>query len=88
LQLKPQLVPSQVAIASAGVGQGVHEAPQFAGLMFETHCPEQAWKPVLQTKPQLVPSQVAVALAGGEQGVHALPQLSMLVFDTHRPEQA
>jgi hypothetical protein len=31
----PQVVPSHVAVPPAAVGQGVHEAPQVATLVFE-----------------------------------------------------
>jgi hypothetical protein len=47
LQEKPQLVPLQVAVAFAGAVHGVHEEPQFAVLLFETHCPEHEWYPEL-----------------------------------------
>jgi hypothetical protein len=36
-----QIVPSQVATPTVGVGHGVHDVPQLAGDVFETHRPEQ-----------------------------------------------
>jgi hypothetical protein len=33
LQVKPQAVPSQVAVPFAGTGQGVHEVPQLLVLV-------------------------------------------------------
>lgn len=42
LQVKPQLVPSQVATLLAGGLQGVHEAPQVAVLALDAHPEPQA----------------------------------------------
>jgi hypothetical protein len=38
VQLKPQLVPSQVAVPLGDVGHAVHELPQVATALSETHC--------------------------------------------------
>jgi hypothetical protein len=83
LHVKPQLVPSHVAVAFAGGTQAVHEeVPQLAVLELDAHAAPQAWKPVAQVKPQLVPSQVEVELAGGVHGMHAIrPHELTLVLD-------
>jgi hypothetical protein len=39
LQAKPQLVPSQVAVALAGGVHGLQEPPQVLTLLFETQLP-------------------------------------------------
>jgi hypothetical protein len=88
LQVAPQLAPLHVAVPFGGFGQGVQELPQLLTLVFDTHCPEQSWKPELQAMPQLLPSQVAVPFAGFGQGVQEVPQPSTLVFGTHLPPQA
>ena len=42
LQANPQEVPLQVAVALAGgAGHGVHDEPQLATDILETHAPEQ-----------------------------------------------
>ena len=47
-QLNPQLVPSQVATPFAGPGQGVQDAPQLPGLVFERQLLLQRCVPALQ----------------------------------------
>ena len=73
--LTPQLVPSQVALPTAGTGQAVHELPQLCTLLLDTHRPPQLWKPLVQAMPQLVPSQVAMPLVGTGHAVQDWPQL-------------
>lgn len=89
-QVKPQEVPSQVALALAGGEQAAHDVePQLLVALFETHAVPHRWKPLLQVNPHLVPSQVAVALAGAEQAVHdVVPQLPTLLLDWQVPEQS
>ena len=41
-QAKPHEAPSQVAVEWAGTGQGVHEAPQVATLLFDAQAPPQS----------------------------------------------
>jgi hypothetical protein len=43
LQVKPHVVPSQVAVALAGGEHGVHEAPHDAVLALLTHAPLHKW---------------------------------------------
>jgi hypothetical protein len=38
-----QLVPLQVAVPFAVVGQGVHDVPHDAVLLADEHIPEQTW---------------------------------------------
>ena len=42
-QVKPQLVPSQVAVLPVGVGQAVHEEPHDPVLVLDAHTFPQAW---------------------------------------------
>src|SRR5205807_879253 len=87
-QVKPQLVPSQVAVAFAG---GMHRVqllvPQLATALLETHWPEQAWYPELQTNPHAPETQVGNPFAGAVHGVHEAPQALALPFEVHCPEQ-
>lgn len=78
-QVKPQLVPLQVAVPFAGCGQGVQDEPHVAGSEFAAQAPPQRWNPFAQETPQRVPSQVAMPFAGTGQGVQALPQEFVLV---------
>jgi hypothetical protein len=80
LQVKPQLMPSQVAAPSVGAAHAVHEVPQLAGALFETQALLHLWKPEMQLKPQWVPSQLAVLLAGVGHAVQEVPQLEVLSF--------
>jgi hypothetical protein len=41
-QLAPHAVPSQVAVPPAGAAHAVHDEPQLAVDVFETHMPLQA----------------------------------------------
>src|SRR5688572_26033814 len=43
LQVKPQVVPSQVAVEFAGGAHGEHEAPQLLMLLSSTQSPLHAW---------------------------------------------
>ena len=88
MQLKPQLVPSQVAALLAGGEQAVQEVPQVAGLVLAAHDEPHWWNPALQVKPQLVPSQVAVPPLGATQALHELPQSFTLVFESQVPAQS
>jgi hypothetical protein len=81
--VKPQLVPLQVAVASAGGEQAVHDvAPHELVNALLTHAPEQSWYPLAQVKPQLVPSHVAVAFATVGQAVHELPHVAVALLLT------
>jgi hypothetical protein len=42
-QVKPQLVPSQVAVPPVGVAHAVHEEPHVAGLVLAAQLFPQAW---------------------------------------------
>jgi hypothetical protein len=42
-QVALQAWPSHLGVAPAGVGQGVHEVPQWAGSSLETHWPPHRW---------------------------------------------
>ena len=81
----PQLVPSQVATPFPPVGPGhaVQDVPHVAVLVFETHCPEQRWKPLLHAMPQLAPLQVAVPFATVGHAVHEVPQVAGLALEAH-----
>jgi hypothetical protein len=58
--LKSQDLPSQVAVAWSGLGQGVQESPHEAVLLLSLHALlSHLWKPVLQSNPQVPPVQVA-----------------------------
>ena len=48
-QVKPHVVPSQVAVPCVGIGQGEQDVPQLLGLAFGWHVPEQSCVPVPQT---------------------------------------
>jgi hypothetical protein len=48
LQVKPQVVPSQVAVPPAGATQGVHETPQLATLWSSAQTPEHRCVPAPQ----------------------------------------
>jgi hypothetical protein len=49
LQVKPQVLPSQVAVPFAGAPQGVHDVPHEAVLLLETQPPSlHMWKPEKQ----------------------------------------
>ncbi len=100
LQVKPQAVPLHVATPFAGTGHGVHEPPQVATSLFDTHAPLHTCcpaghvrtqvdpigaKPALQVNPQVVPLHVATPFAGTGHGVHELPQVATALFDTHVP---
>jgi hypothetical protein len=85
----PQRLPSQVACPSGpGLGQRVHELPHELGLVFETHCPLQSWKPCRQDAPQLVPLHVACPLARLGHGVQEPPHEFVLSFGRHSPLQS
>jgi hypothetical protein len=43
LQLNPQVVPSQVAVAFAGGMQGVQADPHALTLLFAAHAPPHRW---------------------------------------------
>jgi hypothetical protein len=87
LQVKPQLVPSQVAVAFAGGEHATHDVvPQLAIDVLLTHAPPQSWKPTLHWMPQFVPSHVAVPFAGTAQLVHDGPHALVDVLMTHAPE--
>jgi hypothetical protein len=61
LQVKPQLVPSQVAVAFAGGVHGVQAPPQEEGLELLTQAPPHMWNPTLhEAMPQLPPEHAAV----------------------------
>ena len=87
MHVTPQVAPLHVAVPVAGAGQAVHEAPQVASALFETHAPPQRWKPALQVAPQAVPLHEGVPLATAGQAVHAAPQVATALFDTHAPPQ-
>lgn len=48
LHTNPQVMPLHVAALFAGTGHDVQEAPQVAGLVFDTHAPPHTWNPTLQ----------------------------------------
>jgi hypothetical protein len=53
--VRPQVVPSHVAVRQVAVGHGLHDVPQCATSVSRTHDPLQAWKPAAQT--QWLPTQ-------------------------------
>ena len=61
----------------------MQEEPQLLGLLFDTHCPPQAWKPLMQRKPHVVPLHVATPAGGVGQGLHDFPQLETEVLLLH-----
>jgi hypothetical protein len=73
-QLKPQLVPSHVAIAPSGALHGAQLAPHDDSEVFETHTSPHRWNPARQANPQLAPSHVESAFGGGAHGEQAAPQ--------------
>jgi len=87
MQVKPQLVPLQVAVALAGGTHGVQLVPQVLTLPFDTQAPLHWCAPDTHAKPQLVPSQVELALAGGLHAMQLAPQVAVSVFDTHTAPQ-
>lgn len=82
-QVKLHWVPSQVAVPFAGATHAVHELPQLATEVFDTHCEPHLWKPATQVKSHVAPLQLGVAFAGAVHGVHDVPQLATSVFDEH-----
>lgn len=88
--MKPQALPSQVAVPLAGAVHAVHDdEPQVLTLVLATQAVPHRWKPLLQAKPQAVPLHVAVALAGAVHGVvHDVPQVAGLLFGWHELPQA
>jgi hypothetical protein len=83
--VKSQLVPSQVGVLLAGIGQGEHPVPQLDVLLFDAHDPLQAWNPLLHEIAQLVPSHVELPFApGAGQLVHRPPHESTLVFASQK----
>lgn len=81
LQVKPHAPLLQIAVALAGVGQRLLQAPQCCGLvrMFVSQpllaFRSQSANPALQTKPHVPPTQVGVALAGVGHWLPQAPQL-------------
>lgn len=53
LQLKPQLLPLQLAEALAGAGQRSQRSPQESTLRLSRHWSPQRWKPLRQSNTQL-----------------------------------
>jgi hypothetical protein len=64
LQTKPHVPPTHVAVALGGVGHGVQDVPQVAGLVLLTQTPPQLWNPALQAMPQVPLTHVAVPFVG------------------------
>jgi hypothetical protein len=80
----PHDVPSHVAVPFVGTAQAVHELPQVATLLLDTHSPPQLWKPELHWNPHCRPSQIAPPFAGATQAVHeVVPQLPTPELATH-----
>lgn len=81
---KPQLTPSQVAVAFAGgVGHALQRAPQLAVLVSSAQVPVQSWKPVLQLSPHEPFVQLAVAFARAVQSL----AVQHAVLAMHAPAQ-
>jgi len=87
-QVKPQEVPSHVAMPEAGGWQGEQLEPQVATLVLETQAPLHGWYPVSQRKAQAPALHCAVACSGGTQGVQLVPQEPMLSSRRHSSRQA
>lgn len=62
-----------VALAFAGMGQGVHDPPHVAVEPLAAHTAPHAWKPALHVNPHAPFVHVASPFAGAGQGVHAVP---------------
>ena len=91
LQANPQEVPLQVAVALAGgAGQGVHDVPQVAIEVLETHCPEQTCRDPSQLAAwHCVPEQLKLSPPSG-QGAQVPAQrrwLALQVIPQLRPSQ-
>ncbi|MES1172177.1 MAG: hypothetical protein ABUL77_02980 [Bacteroidota bacterium] len=71
LQVNPQVVPLQVAVALAGTWHGVHELPQLFGLLLDTHMLLQAWFPAVHVTGQGVPSATQSAPQKRKPTLHA-----------------
>ncbi len=56
--MKPQVVPSQVAVPCAGIGQAVQEVPQVFGLAFGWQLPEQSCVPDAQAPAHEAPESM------------------------------
>ena len=80
--MKPQVVPSHVAIALAGTGQAVHDAPHVATEVLLTQLPPQLWKPVRHTKPHTPPVQLASAFGGIGHVTQVAPHAALWLVAT------
>jgi hypothetical protein len=88
LQLKPQELPSQLALAFAGVGQGSQRSPQLPTLRLSLHSSSHLWKPPRQLKTQALFSHLTWALAGARHGAQLAPQKLTSSTGTHMPLQS
>ena len=75
LQVKPQLVPLQLAVEFGGpAGHGVHEVvPHEFTSVFDTQAVPHLWKPVLHTMSHALLVQTAAPFAGTAQAMHEDP---------------
>jgi hypothetical protein len=86
LHVKPQLVPSHVAIAFAGGMHCVQLVPHDCVEVLSAQVPPQSWKPPLHVKPHVAPSHIAIAFAGGTHGVQLIvPHDCVEVLSAHVP---
>ena len=91
LQANPQEVPLQVDVALAGgAAHGVHDEPQVATDILETHCPEQICRDPSQLAAwHWVPEQLKLSESGG-QGAQVPAHrrwLALQVIPQLRPSQ-
>ena len=94
LHANPQEAPSQVAVALAGgAGHGVHDVPQVATELLETHCPEQTCRDPSQLAARhWVPEQLKLSPPVGQRAqtpaqrrwpaLQVIPQLMPSQFAT------
>jgi hypothetical protein len=86
LQVRPQVVPSQVAVPLGSPGHAVHEAPQVADEPLQRVEGEVYTIQALQVTLQLVPLQVAVPFGSLGHAVQEVgPQLAVLELLTQTP---
>jgi hypothetical protein len=88
LQLKLQVVPSQLGVALAGEGQRSQRSPQVSMLRLSRQLSPHWWKPVRQVYAQALFSQRTVAFSRGAQGMQLGPQKLTSLVGTQVPLQS